>query len=230
MFVGFAAAYSFAAFFSRLRGGVRRLARRHRAGVLGGGVLLVPVRRAGRHAGRPLRRAARGARRGRLPRGGARGSRAGRSRSACSTRPTASASASAWASSTCRRSARCSRGSGEPRVRLGPRGRRHRRRQHRRAAARGMVDRPVRLARRLSRRSRMFVLVLGGVAAARDQRNRSSQRRDSRGHDVSLPRCAPRRSGCLFASLVLSCVGLFVPMVHLGAYALDAGLQPRRRA
>jgi MFS family permease len=27
----------------------------------------------------------------------------------------------------------------------------------------------------------------------------------------------------LFASLVLSCVGLFVPMVHLGPYAVDAG-------
>ena len=76
MFVGFGAAYSFAAFFTAFeaefgasRGDVALVFSR-------GGLPLVPLRRARRHAGRPLRRAPRRARRRRLPGARRSGSRA----------------------------------------------------------------------------------------------------------------------------------------------------------
>ena len=68
----------------------------------------------------------------------------------------------------------------------------------------------------------LFVLLLGGVAAAalRQRPERTS------GAQEGIPLSAALRTTpfwLLFASLVLSCVGLFVPMVHLGPYATDAG-------
>jgi MFS family permease len=68
----------------------------------------------------------------------------------------------------------------------------------------------------------LFVLVLGGVAALaiRETEHRAT------GIPPGVPLGAAVRTApfwLLFASLVLSCVGLFVPMVHLGPYALDAG-------
>lgn len=67
-----------------------------------------------------------------------------------------------------------------------------------------------------------FVLLLGGAAAAalRQKDGKSS----SIAHGIPL-RAALRTTPfwLLFASLVLSCIGLFVPMVHLGPYATDAG-------
>ena len=68
----------------------------------------------------------------------------------------------------------------------------------------------------------LMALVLGGAAAALIRRKQA---------DVSAPpkgialRAAVRTQPfwLLFASLMLSCIGLFVPMVHLGPYALDAG-------
>ena len=69
----------------------------------------------------------------------------------------------------------------------------------------------------------LFVLVFGGVAAAFiKQKERSLSSGELEG--MALP-AALRTTPfwLLFASLVLSCVGLFVPMVHLGPYAVDAG-------
>jgi MFS family permease len=68
----------------------------------------------------------------------------------------------------------------------------------------------------------LFVLVLGGVAAA------SIRQQEKPAAEVApgLPLGAALRTRpfwLLFVSLVLSCVGLFVPMVHLGPYAMDAG-------
>jgi OFA family oxalate/formate antiporter-like MFS transporter len=68
----------------------------------------------------------------------------------------------------------------------------------------------------------IFVFALGG-AAALALRTRQSDRR-------TLPQGATLREALrtapfwlLYVSLMLSCVGLFVPMVHLGAYAQDLG-------
>jgi MFS transporter, OFA family, oxalate/formate antiporter len=68
----------------------------------------------------------------------------------------------------------------------------------------------------------LFALVLGGVAAAliREAEHRRG------GSQEGIPLSAAVKTApfwLLFASLVMSCVGLFVPMVHLGPYALDAG-------
>jgi len=68
----------------------------------------------------------------------------------------------------------------------------------------------------------LFVLVLGGVAALaiRETEHRST------GSPEGIALGAAMRTTpfwLLFASLVLSCIGLFVPMVHLGPYAADAG-------
>jgi MFS family permease len=69
----------------------------------------------------------------------------------------------------------------------------------------------------------IFVLVLGGLAAAlikQKTKYSSSDLLDG------IPLTAALRTTpfwLLFASLVLSCIGLFVPMVHLGPYAVDAG-------
>jgi MFS transporter, OFA family, oxalate/formate antiporter len=68
----------------------------------------------------------------------------------------------------------------------------------------------------------LFVLVLGGAAAAA---LRQKERHGSVIADGIPLRSALRTTPfwLLFASLVLSCIGLFVPMVHLGPYATDAG-------
>ena len=68
----------------------------------------------------------------------------------------------------------------------------------------------------------LFVLLLGGVAAAA---LRQPERKTS-SISEGIPLGAALRTTpfwLLFASLVLSCIGLFVPMVHLGPYATDAG-------
>jgi MFS family permease len=68
----------------------------------------------------------------------------------------------------------------------------------------------------------LFVLVLGGAAAAA---LRQKERHGAVIADGISLRAALRTTPfwLLFASLVLSCIGLFVPMVHLGPYATDAG-------
>jgi MFS transporter, OFA family, oxalate/formate antiporter len=68
----------------------------------------------------------------------------------------------------------------------------------------------------------VFVLLLGGAAAA--ALRQKDGKRSSVAEGIPL-RAALRTTPfwLLFASLVLSCIGLFVPMVHLGPYATDAG-------
>jgi OFA family oxalate/formate antiporter-like MFS transporter len=65
-----------------------------------------------------------------------------------------------------------------------------------------------------------FVLVLGGVAACL-LRNKS----DAKNTNPISVRDALRTTPfwLLYVSLTLSCIGLFVPMVHLGPYAQDLG-------
>jgi MFS family permease len=68
----------------------------------------------------------------------------------------------------------------------------------------------------------ILVLVLGGIAAfaIKETQHRAA------GTPEGLSLSAAVKTGpfwLLFASLVLSCTGLFVPMVHLGPYAVDAG-------
>ena len=68
----------------------------------------------------------------------------------------------------------------------------------------------------------VFVLLLGGVAAAALRR----KERSASGPREGVPLSAALRTApfwLLFASLVFSCIGLFVPMVHLSPYATDAG-------
>jgi len=69
----------------------------------------------------------------------------------------------------------------------------------------------------------VFVLVLGGAAALAIRKKPAERRQEA--HGTAL-RPALRTSAfwLLYASLVLSCIGLFVPMVHLGPYAQDVGL------
>jgi MFS family permease len=65
-------------------------------------------------------------------------------------------------------------------------------------------------------------VVLGGAAAfaIRETQHRSSAIREG----VALASAVKTTPfWLLYASLVLSCIGLFVPMVHLGPYAVDAG-------
>ena len=67
-----------------------------------------------------------------------------------------------------------------------------------------------------------FVLVLGGSAAALLK----PKRRDSSRILEGIPLGEALKTTpfwLLFLSLMLSCTGLFVPMVHLGPYATDAG-------
>jgi MFS family permease len=69
----------------------------------------------------------------------------------------------------------------------------------------------------------IFVLVLGGAAALAIRQQPSIA---ASGPAGGIPlRLAVRTPAFwfIYASLVLSCVGLFVPMVHLGPYAQDAG-------
>ena len=66
-----------------------------------------------------------------------------------------------------------------------------------------------------------FILVLGGIAAAL-LRTKTKTAFQVEGMTLrEALKTAP--FWLLFASLVLSCVGLFVPMVHLSPYATDAG-------
>jgi OFA family oxalate/formate antiporter-like MFS transporter len=67
-----------------------------------------------------------------------------------------------------------------------------------------------------------FVLVLGGIAAALLK----PKRRDTSSILEGIPLGEALKTTpfwLLFISLMLSCTGLFVPMVHLGPYATDAG-------
>jgi OFA family oxalate/formate antiporter-like MFS transporter len=67
-----------------------------------------------------------------------------------------------------------------------------------------------------------FVLVLGGIAAALLK----PKRRDTSRILEGIPLGEALKTTpfwLLFISLMLSCTGLFVPMVHLGPYATDAG-------
>jgi OFA family oxalate/formate antiporter-like MFS transporter len=67
-----------------------------------------------------------------------------------------------------------------------------------------------------------FVLVLGGIAAALLK----PKSRDSSRILEGIPLGEALKTTpfwLLFISLMLSCTGLFVPMVHLGPYATDAG-------
>jgi MFS family permease len=69
----------------------------------------------------------------------------------------------------------------------------------------------------------LFVLVLGG-AAALAIKEQSVARKGADLPGTSLKAAMQTREfALLYASLVLSCVGLFVPMVHLGPYAQDLG-------
>jgi len=67
-----------------------------------------------------------------------------------------------------------------------------------------------------------FVLVLGGIAAwaLRERAAPGAKIPPGPGLREAL---RTRSFWLLYASLVLSCFGLFVPMVHLGAYAQDLG-------
>jgi MFS family permease len=68
----------------------------------------------------------------------------------------------------------------------------------------------------------LFTLILGGAAACAIK---ETERR-SAGTQEGIALAGALRTTpfwLLFASLVLSCIGLFVPMVHLGRYAVDAG-------
>jgi MFS family permease len=67
-----------------------------------------------------------------------------------------------------------------------------------------------------------FVLLLGGIAAALLK----PKSRDTSSTLEGIPLAEALKTTpfwLLFVSLMLSCTGLFVPMVHLGPYATDAG-------
>ncbi|HYR35247.1 MAG TPA: MFS transporter [Burkholderiales bacterium] len=69
----------------------------------------------------------------------------------------------------------------------------------------------------------VFVLVLGGAAALAIRQQPTIA---AAGPASGIPLRRAMRTPAfwfIYASLVLSCVGLFVPMVHLGPYAQDAG-------
>ena len=69
----------------------------------------------------------------------------------------------------------------------------------------------------------LFVLVLGGAAALAIRQQPAIA---AAGRASGVPLHLAMRTPAfwfIYASLVLSCVGLFVPMVHLGPYAQDAG-------
>ena len=69
----------------------------------------------------------------------------------------------------------------------------------------------------------LFVLVLGGIAALTiRQKPFPGSSRPMNGMALSMA-VTTGAFWLLYASLVLTCIGLFVPMVHLGPYAQDAG-------
>jgi MFS family permease len=68
-----------------------------------------------------------------------------------------------------------------------------------------------------------FILVLGGAAALAIRQKPGTRRQAAGGSGVRAAMATPA-FWLLYASLVLSCIGTFVPMVHLGPYAQDVGL------
>ena len=69
----------------------------------------------------------------------------------------------------------------------------------------------------------VFVLVLGaGAVAMLQEKSDASVRGEAPGASL-VEALRTRPFWLLYASLVLSCIGLFVPMVHLGPYAQDVG-------
>jgi MFS transporter, OFA family, oxalate/formate antiporter len=68
----------------------------------------------------------------------------------------------------------------------------------------------------------LFVLVLGGIAAFAIKETEHRATGIPEGLSLSAA-VSTTPFWLLFVSLVLSCTGLFVPMVHLGPYAVDAG-------
>jgi MFS family permease len=68
-----------------------------------------------------------------------------------------------------------------------------------------------------------FVLVLGGIAAVLVRRKERSSTTTSVSGVALSQAVRTRPFWLLYGSLVFSCVGLFVPMVHLGPYAQDLG-------
>jgi MFS family permease len=73
----------------------------------------------------------------------------------------------------------------------------------------------------------VFALALGGVAAALI--DAPPRRADTARPGVALAIAVRSRAfWLLYVSLVLTCVGLFVPMVHLGPYAHDIGYSERQ--
>jgi MFS family permease len=69
----------------------------------------------------------------------------------------------------------------------------------------------------------VFVLVLGGTAALAIRNKPSAAAQGPAPGKGLREALGTRPFWLLYASLVLSCIGLFVPMVHLGPYAQDAG-------
>ncbi len=67
------------------------------------------------------------------------------------------------------------------------------------------------------------ILVVGGAAAYAVRQRPGTQRPSASGSGVRSA-MKTRAFWLLYASLILSCVGTFVPMVHLGPFAQDAGL------
>ncbi|MGQ0655960.1 MAG: MFS transporter, partial [Betaproteobacteria bacterium] len=68
-----------------------------------------------------------------------------------------------------------------------------------------------------------LVLVLGAVAAALMRQHAAVDIAQTRAGHTLREAAGTRTFWLLYASLVLSCIGLFVPMVHLGPYAQDHG-------
>jgi MFS family permease len=68
----------------------------------------------------------------------------------------------------------------------------------------------------------IFVLIVGAAACALI-RNKKEESKVTVEGVALMPALKTRPFWLLFASLVFSCVGLFVPMVHLGPFAQDAG-------
>lgn len=69
----------------------------------------------------------------------------------------------------------------------------------------------------------IFVFVLGGAAAFLIRQQPSLAGAGPTGGIGLAPAMRTRAFWLIYVSLILSCVGLFVPMVHLGPYAQDAG-------
>ena len=67
------------------------------------------------------------------------------------------------------------------------------------------------------------ILLAGGAAALALRQKPGVKRQAAAGVDLKSA-LRTRAFWLLYASLVFSCVGTFVPMVHLGPYAVDAGL------